>query len=63
MLLSLQGPVKPLPGAAEQADKTPAVPAGLEGLSTMLCAASQHHRPVLTLAAVHGSVRGMEGKG
>lgn len=55
------GACETLPIAAKQADKTLAVPAGLEGLSTVLLTASQHHHSMLTLAELHRSVRGTEG--
>lgn len=51
------GACETLPVAAKQADKALGVPVGLEGLSTVLLATSQHHHAVLTLAALHRSVR------
>lgn len=52
------GVCEALPVAARQADKPLTDPAGLEGLSTVILTASQHQHNVLTLAGLHGSVRG-----
>ena len=52
------GVCEALPAAAKQADKPLTDPAGLEGLSTAILTASQLHHSVLTLAGLHGSLRG-----